>query len=290
MKRSTTVSLLFSFFCFVFLAFARDIPAAAKYQDGTYLGIARRGPFQVKVRVTIDEGEIAGIEFMELPEWKTGEVQGVMRRRIIEDQSTEVDGVSGATLSSDLVKEAVGDALKTARSPRPVSTPASPTPALPPPPPPQAVLETTQGQIVIALYPVQAPRTVENFLGLVKKGYYNGTVFHRVIRNFMVQGGDPSATGRGGESIWGKPFEDEFSPGLTFDRVGVLAMANAGPNTNGSQFFITVGKTPWLNRHHTIFGEVVSGFSAIEAISRVPTGPGDRPLEEQKIIRAYEKK
>jgi len=196
--------------------------------------------------------------------------------------------IVGKPLMAILIQKAAGDALKSARQPKPSSSPSVPAPASLSSP--QVVLETTQGEIVITLFPAQAPKTVENFLGLVNKGYYNGTVFHRVIRNFMIQGGDPTATGRGGESIWSQPFEDEFSPSLAFDRVGLLAMANAGPNSNGSQFFITVGKTPWLNQRHTIFGEVVTGFSAVEAISRVAVGPADRPLEEQKIIKAYEKK
>ena len=151
------------------------------------------------------------------------------------------------------------------------------------------VLETNRGTIEIKLFDDVAPKTVENFKGLVQKGYYNGTIFHRVIKNFMIQGGDPTGTGRGGESIWGAKFEDEVSPNVKFDRKGLLAMANAGPNTNGSQFFITTAPTPWLNMHHTIFGEVVGGYENVIAIEQSKTGPGDKPVEEQKIIKAHMK-
>ena len=149
------------------------------------------------------------------------------------------------------------------------------------------VLETNQGSIEIKLFAKVAAKACENFVGLVKKGYYDGIIFHRVIKNFMIQGGDPAGTGTGGESLWGGPFEDEVTPSVGFDRKGLLAMANAGPNTNGSQFFITTAKTPWLDMKHTIFGEVVSGYDVVEKIENTPTGPSDRPLSEQKIIRAY---
>ncbi len=152
--------------------------------------------------------------------------------------------------------------------------------------PSTVVLETNQGNIEIKLFPNEAPKTVENFVGLAKKGYYDGLIFHRVIKSFMIQGGDPTGTGRGGESLWGGKFEDEFSPVLQFDRKGILAMANAGPGTNGSQFFITTATTPWLNNKHTIFGEVVSGYDVVEKIENTATGAGDRPVEEQKIIKA----
>lgn len=154
---------------------------------------------------------------------------------------------------------------------------------------PVIVLETNQGAIEIELYTDIAPKTCENMLGLIKKGYYDGIIFHRVIKNFMIQGGDPTGTGRGGESIWGKPFEDEVNPFLTFDKKGLLAMANAGPNTNGSQFFITTEKTPWLNGKHTIFGEVIKGYDVVQKIENCQKGPGDRPVQEQKIIRAFVK-
>ncbi len=149
------------------------------------------------------------------------------------------------------------------------------------------VLETNQGKIEIKLYPKIAPKACENFVSLVNKGYYNGTIFHRVIKNFMIQGGDPTGTGRGGSSIWGKPFEDEVSPNVKFDKAGLVAMANAGPNTNGSQFFITTAKTPWLNMHYTIFGEVISGYDVVQKIDNTPTNSSDKPISEQKIIKAY---
>ena len=151
------------------------------------------------------------------------------------------------------------------------------------------VLQTNQGEIEIKLMPDVAPQACENFTGLVKQGYYDGIIFHRVIKNFMIQGGDPTGTGRAGASIWGKPFQDEVRPDVRFDRPGLLAMANSGPNTNGSQFFITTVATPWLNMRHTIFGEVISGYEVVQKIEDVATGSGDRPLAEQKIIRAYVK-
>ena len=151
------------------------------------------------------------------------------------------------------------------------------------------ILETTQGTVEIKLFCDVAPKACENFTELVKKGYYNGIIFHRVIKKFMVQCGDPTGTGRGGESVWGKSFEDEFKQGTAFDKPGILAMANSGPNTNGSQFFITTAPTPWLNNKHTIFGEVVSGYENIEKIENQATGAGDKPITEQKIIKAYVK-
>lgn len=154
-----------------------------------------------------------------------------------------------------------------------------------------AVLETTQGNIELELRDDYAPKTVENFVGLIKKGYYNGIIFHRIIKRFMIQGGDPTGTGRGGESLWGKPFKDEFSPNVEFDRPGILAMANRGPNTNGSQFFITTVETKWLNGHHTIFGYVKDkkSYEVVKKLESVKTGRGDKPLVEQKIIKAYVK-
>ncbi|MFH1441807.1 MAG: peptidylprolyl isomerase [Candidatus Omnitrophota bacterium] len=149
------------------------------------------------------------------------------------------------------------------------------------------ILETTQGKIEIKLFPDIAPKACENFTELVKKGYYNGIIFHRVIKNFMIQGGDPTGTGRGGNSIWNKPFEDEVTSAVTFNKTGLLAMANAGPGTNGSQFFITTAKTPWLNMKHTIFGEVVAGYDVVQKIENTPADSSDKPLTEQKIIKAY---
>jgi cyclophilin family peptidyl-prolyl cis-trans isomerase len=144
-----------------------------------------------------------------------------------------------------------------------------------------AVIKTNMGTIEIELFADQTPKTVENFVGLAKKDYYNGVIFHRVIPNFMIQGGDPTGTGRGGASLWGKPFADEIVPSLVFDEPGILAMANSGPNTNGSQFFITVAATTWLNGNHTIFGKVIEGMDVVYAISKVATSkPGDKPLKD----------
>jgi len=149
-----------------------------------------------------------------------------------------------------------------------------------------ASLKTNQGTIEIKLFTDIAPRTCENFAGLIEKGYYDGIIFHRVIKGFMIQGGDPTGTGRGGESLWGGKFEDEFSADIQFTKPGLLAMANSGPNTNGSQFFITTAKTPWLNMRHTIFGEVVSGYDVVQKIENTERDSADRPISEQKIIKA----
>jgi peptidylprolyl isomerase len=152
---------------------------------------------------------------------------------------------------------------------------------------PVVVLETNLGNVEITLKPDIAPKTCENFMGLVAKGYYDGLIFHRVIKNFMIQGGDPTGTGAGGQSIWGKNFADEFNASVKFDKVGLLAMANRGPNTNGSQFFITTALTPWLNMKHTIFGEVTKGYDIVQKMEAVKTLPGDRPAEPIKITKAY---
>lgn len=152
-----------------------------------------------------------------------------------------------------------------------------------------AVFETSQGKITCQLFPDQAPETVENFVGLakgtkefsdpssnqsVKRPFYDGLTFHRVIPDFMIQGGCPLGTGTGGP---GYKFKDEFSKSLAFDKPGKLAMANAGPNTNGSQFFITVAATPWLDNHHTIFGQVVEGQDVADKISKLPKDRRDKP-------------
>lgn len=150
----------------------------------------------------------------------------------------------------------------------------------------EVVLKTTQGDITLKLYDEAAPKAVENFKTHAKNGYYDGVIFHRVIKGFMMQGGDPTGTGMGGESIWGKDFEDEFGSKLTFDKAGLLAMANAGRNSNGSQFFITFGPTSWLNGYHTIFGEVVDGMQTVREIENIPTDKNDRPIKETKIISA----
>ena len=152
------------------------------------------------------------------------------------------------------------------------------------------VLETTQGAIEIKLMSAVAPKACENFMKLAEKKYYDGLIFHRVIKQFMIQGGDPTGTGSGGESIWGKPFDDEVSPSVQFDSPGILAMANSGPGTNGSQFFITTAKTPWLNGHHTIFGKVTAGYDVVQKIENTAVDGSDRPLTDQKIIKAYLKK
>ncbi len=147
----------------------------------------------------------------------------------------------------------------------------------------QAVIKTNLGSITLRLFADKAPETVANFIGLaegkIKKGnqFYNNTIFHRVIKGFMIQGGDPEGTGRGGP---GYTFADEIDPNLTFDKAGILAMANRGPNTNGSQFFITLAPTPWLNGKHTIFGKVIDGMDIVEKIGQVETGPNNRPLKD----------
>ena len=163
---------------------------------------------------------------------------------------------------------------------------------------PTATFVTNKGSFTVSLMPEHAPKTVENFVALANgtrewtdprdgttrnAPLYPGTTFHRVIDGFMIQGGDPAATGSGGP---GYTFGDECPPdGPTFNQVGRLAMANAGPNTNGSQFFVTVGETPWLNGRHTIFGQVTEGYDVVEGISKLATGPQDRPTDEVLIER-----
>ncbi len=154
---------------------------------------------------------------------------------------------------------------------------------------PIVVLETNQGTIELELFPKIAPKAVKNFMELSKKGYYDGIIFHRVIKHFMIQGGDPTGTGRGGESIYGGVFENEYAPNVVFDKPGILAMANAGPNTNGSQFFITTVPTPHLNGGYTIFGRVIKGYDVVTKIENCKTGRGDRPIEKQVIKKAYVK-
>jgi peptidylprolyl isomerase len=154
---------------------------------------------------------------------------------------------------------------------------------------PIVVIETNLGTVEVTLMPEIAPKTCENFIGLVQKHYYDGIVFHRIIKNFMIQGGDPTGTGAGGESIWGKSFADECKPTVKFDKPGLLAMANRGPNTNGSQFFITTVATPWLHMRHTIFGQVTAGYDIVKKMEAAQTDPRDRPVEAIKIIKAYMK-
>ena len=178
-----------------------------------------------------------------------------------------------------------------------------------------ATINTTMGSIKVKLFPNEVPKTVENFTTHAKNGYYDGIIFHRVIPDFMIQGGDPTGTGRGGESIWGASFEDEFHPDLHNLR-GALCMANAGPNTNGSQFFIVqcssvdprmlqqmeqagtdygfapevienykqLGGTPWLDFKHSVFGQVFEGMDVVDAIANVKTGFQDKPKEDVKIL------
>ena len=147
-------------------------------------------------------------------------------------------------------------------------------------------LHTNCGDIKIKLFPEVAPKACENFKKLASSGYYDGITFHRVIKDFMIQGGDPTGSGCGGQSVWGKPFEDECSPDVAFDRPGLLAMANAGPGTNGSQFFITTVPTPWLHMHHTIFGEVIEGMDVVRKIENTTTGFMDTPVTPQNIESA----
>jgi cyclophilin family peptidyl-prolyl cis-trans isomerase len=143
-----------------------------------------------------------------------------------------------------------------------------------------AVIKTNMGTIEIELFGNKTPKTVENFVGLANKGYYNGVIFHRVIDKFMIQGGDPTGTGRGGESFWGGKFEDEIVPELKHDSEGILSMANAGPNTNGSQFFITLVPTHWLDGKHSVFGKVIKGMDVVKSIGKVQTNQQDRPLKD----------
>ncbi|MFT7861133.1 MAG: peptidylprolyl isomerase [Sulfurimonas sp.] len=157
---------------------------------------------------------------------------------------------------------------------------------------PHVVLQTNQGDIELELYPDVAPLAVENFTTHVKNGYYNNLTFHRIIKDFMIQGGDPTGTGRGGESIWGKAFKNEYKANVVFDKAGILAMANAGPNTNGSQFFITVAPAPWLNGGYTIFGKVAdqASMDVVMKLSNVKTNGrygGNKPLQTQIIKKAY---
>lgn len=148
-----------------------------------------------------------------------------------------------------------------------------------------AAFDTTEGKFKIKLFADRAPKTVENFVALAEgtktgKPFYDGTIFHRVIPDFMIQGGDPEGTGRGGP---GYRFADEFHPELKHTKAGILSMANAGPNTNGSQFFITVAATPWLDNKHSVFGEVTEGYDIVKKISTVQRNAQDRPVKEVKV-------
>lgn len=147
-----------------------------------------------------------------------------------------------------------------------------------------AVLHTTVGDIHLRLFPDLVHKTVENFVGLARKGYYDGVLFHRVIPKFMIQTGDPLGDGTGGESLWGKNFEDEFRSELKHDRPYTLSMANAGPGTNGSQFFVTTVPAPWLDMKHTVFGRVTAGMDIVHAIENARVDKNDKPREDIKIM------
>lgn len=177
----------------------------------------------------------------------------------------------------------------------------------------KAVIKTNMGDMTFVLFPEVAPKAVENFTTHAKNGYYNGLIFHRIIKDFMIQGGDPTGTGCGGESIWGKSFQDEFNLEAR-NYYGALSMANSGPNTNGSQFFVVqaksvpenllaqmeqlkdqgypqecidayreIGGTPWLDFHHTVFGQIIDGTDVLEDIAAVRTGTGDKPVHDVVI-------
>ncbi|HSM36173.1 MAG TPA: peptidylprolyl isomerase [Longimicrobiales bacterium] len=143
-----------------------------------------------------------------------------------------------------------------------------------------ATIETNHGSFSIELFEERAPKTTANFIDLAEKGYYDGVVFHRIIEGFMIQGGDPTGTGRGGP---GYTIPDEFHPELGHEGPGILSMANAGPNTGGSQFFITLAPTAWLDGKHAVFGKVTDGLDVVQAIGSLPTDRGDRPLEPVTI-------
>lgn len=147
-------------------------------------------------------------------------------------------------------------------------------------------ITTIQGTFVVELYHKHTPRTCYNMGALAHAGYYDGTIFHRIIRDFMIQGGDPTGTGRGGESAYGGKFEDEITRNLKHTGAGVVSMANAGPNTNGSQFFITLKPTPFLDGKHTIFGRVYSGMGVIQRMGLVATDKEDRPVNDITVHKA----
>ncbi|KAL6076639.1 Peptidyl-prolyl cis-trans isomerase-like 3 [Balamuthia mandrillaris] len=144
-------------------------------------------------------------------------------------------------------------------------------------------LHTTLGDLKIELFCEEAPVAAENFLALCASNYYDGCIFHRNIKGFIVQTGDPSGTGKGGKSIWGRPFKDEFVPSLKHNKRGIVSMANSGPDTNQSQFFITYQKHSHLNNVYTVFGHVISGFEALDALEKVPVDEAERPITPVRI-------
>ncbi|GAB7332428.1 hypothetical protein MBLNU13_g04234t1 [Cladosporium sp. NU13] len=150
--------------------------------------------------------------------------------------------------------------------------------------PERVLIHTTMGDITVSLFREQTPKTCHNFTTLAATGFYNSVPCHRIIRNFMIQTGDPTGTGRGGSSIYGGKFADEIVPQLTHSAAGVLSMANAGPDTNGSQFFITLAPTRHLDGAHTVFGHVINGMDVVERMGNVKTGKADRPVEEVGIV------
>ncbi|CAD5221523.1 unnamed protein product [Bursaphelenchus okinawaensis] len=147
-------------------------------------------------------------------------------------------------------------------------------------------VQSSMGTFVIELYWEHAPKTCQNFAELARRGYYNNTIFHRIISEFMIQGGDPTGTGRGGTSIYGARFEDELDARLKHTGAGIVSMANSGPNTNGSQFFITLAPTQHLDGKHTIFGRINSGMKVIQKMGNVETDANDKPIQEIRIIKA----
>ncbi|KFD56032.1 hypothetical protein M514_03156 [Trichuris suis] len=155
--------------------------------------------------------------------------------------------------------------------------------------PPYVIMETTMGTMMVELYWHHAPKACRNFAELSHRGYYNGTLFHRIIPDFIVQGGDPTGTGRGGSSIYGSVFEDEIAEDLRHTGAGILSMANAGPNTNGSQFFFTLAPCQWLDGRHTIFGRLCLGIKVLQRIGMVETDSNDCPLERISILKSFAK-
>ncbi len=231
------------------------------------------------------------LKYFEWVEKTFGEEESVVRRRV-EDllkiksviETIRKSDPSGQALQKLLDQANIKD-LQAAAKETPKSIPAKTESS-----DPVLVFQTNQGNFEVRLFPKVAPKAVENMLGLAAKNYYDGIIFHRVIPGFMIQGGDPTGTGYHGDSLWGQPFEDETQPDVTFDKKGILAMANSGPNTNASQFFITLAPTPHLNGRHTIFGEIVSGMDVVEKIGKIKVGANDKPLEDQKMLKVFLKK